>query len=117
MAQNSRGTLSGIDAVVEKDLVAQAVARITGAETLLILTDVTNAMINYQTPEEQKLEKISLTEIKKYHRQGHFIPGSMGPKVLAAIRFIENGGERAVITSLENALPGAEGQIGTIVTR
>ena len=109
--------MTGVDAVVEKDLGAQIVAQIIGAHTLLILTDVTNAMIYYQAPEEQKLEKTSLAEIKRYYRQGHFKPGSMGPKVLAAIRFIESGGEKAVITSLENALLGSEGEIGTVITR
>ncbi len=117
VARNSRGILSGVDAVVEKDLAAQAVARITGAGTLLILTDVTAARINYRTPEEQMIGRVSLKEIKEYHRQGHFIPGSMGPKVLAAIRFVEDGGNMAVITSLENALPGAEGKVGTVITR
>jgi len=114
-AQEPGGALVGVEAVVEKDLAAQEVARIIGAETLLILTDVTHAMINYRTPQERAIGKVSLEEIKEYHRQGHFIPGSMGPKVLAAIRFIENGGKRAVITSLENALPGAEGKVGTVV--
>ena len=117
VAQDDHGVLTGVDAVVEKDLGAQIVAQIIGAHTLLILTDVTNAMIYYQAPEEQKLEKTSLAEIKRYYRQGHFKPGSMGPKVLAAIRFIESGGEKAVITSLENALLGAEGEIGTVITR
>lgn len=116
VVRDARGALSGIDAVVEKDLAAQELARIVGAGTLLILTDVTHAMINYRTPQERKLERVSLAEMKEYHRQGHFVPGSMGPKVLAAIRFVEGGGKRAVITSLKNALPGAEGRIGTVIT-
>ncbi len=117
VARSSRGTLVGVDAVVEKDLVAQAVAQMTGAGTLLILTDVAGAKINYRTPGEELIGRVSLKEIKEYHRQGHFIPGSMGPKVLAAIRFVESGGNMAVITSLENALPGAEGKVGTVVVR
>lgn len=114
-SRDPRGILTGVEAVVEKDLAAQEVARIVGADTLLILTDVTHAMINYRTPREQAIKEISLEKIKEYHRRGHFIPGSMGPKVLAAIRFIENGGKRAVITSLANALAGAEGKVGTVV--
>ena len=91
-------------------------ARETGANVLLILTDVANVAVNYRTPREKKLERISLAEMKAYYQQGHFTAGSMGPKVLAAIRFVESGGERAVITSLENALLGAEGKIGTVIT-
>lgn len=117
VARSSQGTLVGVDAVVEKDLVAQAVAQMTAAGTLLILTDVAGAKINYLTPEEQLIGRVSLKELKEYHQQGHFIPGSMGPKVLAAIRFVENGGNMAVITSLENVLPGSKGQVGTVVTR
>ncbi len=116
VVRDSRGALAGIDAVIDKDLGAQVMARETGAEVLLILTDVANVAINYRTPEEKKLERISLDEMKTYYQQGHFKAGSMGPKVLAAIRFVESGGERAVITSLENALPGAEGKIGTVIT-
>lgn len=117
VARNSGGTVAGVDAVVEKDLVAQEVARAVAADTLLILTDVKHAKINYRTPQEQKLGEISLAEAKEYHRQGHFQPGSMGPKVLAAIRFVESGGGKAVITSLEDALSGAEGKTGTIIKR
>jgi len=84
---------------------------------LLILTDVANVAINYRMPEEKKLGAIPLDEMKAYYQQDHFKAGSMGPKVLAAIRFIEGGGDKAVITSLENALLGAEGKIGTVITR
>lgn len=117
VVQNSRGALAGVDAVIDKDLGAQVVARETGARMLLILTDVSHAVINYRTPEEQKIEKISFDKIKRYYLQGHFDAGNMGPKVLAALRFIENGGEKAVITSLDHVLPGAEGKIGTVITR
>ncbi|NLZ32515.1 MAG: carbamate kinase [Firmicutes bacterium] len=115
VVRDSRGALSGIDAVIDKDLGAQVMARETGADVLLILTDVANAAIHYRTPGEKILERVSLKEMKTYYRQGHFKAGSMGPKVLAAIRFVEGGGKMAVITSLENALPGAEGRVGTVV--
>lgn len=116
VVKDPRGTFAGIDAVIDKDLGAQVMARETGANVLLILTDVANVAVNYRTPREKKLERISLAEMKAYYQQGHFTAGSMGPKVLAAIRFVESGGERAVITSLENALLGAEGKIGTVIT-
>ncbi len=110
------GALAGIDAVIDKDLAAQVMARGTGAQALLLLTDVANVAIDYMTPREKKLGHVQLDEIKSYHEQGHFKAGSMGPKVLAAIRFVESGGKRAVITSLENALLGAEGKAGTVIT-
>ncbi|NLA25861.1 MAG: carbamate kinase [Firmicutes bacterium] len=116
VVKGAGGNLSGIDAVVDKDLGAQVIARETGAEVLLLLTDVENVATNFRTSREQKLKEVNLTEIKEYYQQGHFKAGSMGPKVLAAIRFIEAGGERAVITSLENALTGMEGKTGTMIT-
>lgn len=115
--RNDGGTLTGIDAVIDKDLAAQVIARETGAQVLLLLTDVTNVAIDYMTPREKKLEQIGLDELKSYYLQGHFKDGSMGPKVLAAIRFVESGGKRAVITSLENALLGAEGRAGTVINK
>ncbi|MGB4444093.1 MAG: carbamate kinase [Dethiobacteria bacterium] len=117
VVRDSSGILTGIDAVIDKDLGAQVIARETGANVLLILTDVANVAINYRMPEEKKLGAIPLAEMKAYYQQDHFKAGSMGPKVLAAIRFIEGGGDKAVITSLENALLGAEGKIGTVITR
>jgi carbamate kinase len=115
--QNADGTLNGIDAVIDKDLGAQVIAQEIGSDILLILTDVSNISINYKTPLEHSLGRISLDEAKTYYLQNHFAAGSMGPKVLAAIRFVEKGGRRAVITSLENTLLGAEGKIGTVIER
>jgi carbamate kinase len=116
VAGDHRGALTGVDAVIDKDLGAQVIAREIGAGVLLILTDVNNAAVHYRTPRERLLERVTLAQIKDYYQQGHFAAGSMGPKVLAAIRFLENGGEKAVITSLENALQGAEGKAGTVIT-
>lgn len=117
VVSDAKGVLSGIDAVIDKDLAAQVIARETGAQVLLLLTDVANVAIDYLTPRERKLEHVTLDEIKSYYLQGHFKDGSMGPKVLAAIRFVESGGKRAVITSLENALLGAEGKTGTVISK
>lgn len=117
VVQDDRGVLTGIDAVIDKDLAAQVIALETEAQALLLLTDVTNVAIDYMTPREKKLEHVNLDEIKSYYLQGHFKDGSMGPKVLAAIRFVESGGKRAVITSLENALLGADGKAGTVINK
>ncbi len=116
VAKDPCGTFAGTDAVIDKDLGAQVMARETGANIMLILTDVDNVSVNYRTPREKKLGRISLAEMKAYYQQGHFTAGSMGPKVLAAIRFVGSGGGMAIITSLENALPGAKGEAGTVIT-
>ncbi len=116
VVEDPGGTLAGIEAVIDKDLGAQVMALETQANILLMLTDVDGAALDYRTPQERALGRISLKAIKKYYEQGHFKAGSMGPKILAAIRFVEGGGEMAVITSLDKALPGAEGKAGTVIT-
>ncbi len=83
----------------------------------MILTDVNGAAINYGKPNEKWLGKVTLGEIKRYYEEGHFKKGSMGPKVLAAIRFIEWGGERAIIAALDKAVEALEGKTGTQIIR
>ena len=71
--------------------------------------------LNFGKPNESEIGKMSLVEAKKYSEDGHFLPGSMGPKVLACIRFLEWGGKKAVITSLDNAIDALEGKAGTTI--
>jgi carbamate kinase len=80
---------------------------------LLILTAVPRVAVNFGKPNQKALAEVSLEEIKAYHKEGHFPPGSMGPKVDAAIRFIEGGGKRAIISHLDHALPAILGETGT----
>lgn len=108
--------LEGTAAVIDKDLAAWRVAEGLQAETLVILTEVENACLNYGKPDQQPLGKVEADRMEQYLRQGHFAAGSMGPKVEAALRFVRGGAGRvAVITSLEKARLGAQGQAGTIV--
>jgi len=107
------GRLEGVEAVIDKDLVSERLATALGAETLLILTDVERVALRYGTPEQFDLDKLSLKEAKHYLADGEFPPGSMGPKIEAAIRFLENGGERVIIASLERAQEALAGQAGT----
>lgn len=107
--------LDGLEAVIDKDLVSERLATEIGADLLLILTDVDYAYINYRKPKQKKLKKISRKELREYYEEGQFLPGSMGPKVLAVLRFLENGGKKAVITSLNRAWEGVNGKIGTQV--
>lgn len=109
------GGWRGIEAVIDKDLASALLAEELGAGVLLILTDVERVALHFGTPQQQFIERMSVREARKYLAEGHFPAGSMGPKVEAAIRFIESGGERVYITSLEKALEALEGRAGTAI--
>jgi len=108
-------TYKGVEAVIDKDLASALVGKIVRADTLLILTDVEYAMLNFGKPNQTPLKKVKLEEIEEYYRQGHFSPGSMGPKILACIRFIKCGGKRGIIAHLEKSSLALREETGTIV--
>jgi carbamate kinase len=81
----------------------------------MILTAVPRVAIDYGKPTQRWLDRVSLRELKALHAEGQFPPGSMGPKIEAAIRFLEGGGERAIIAHLEEAMPALRGETGTHV--
>lgn len=105
--------LRGTAAVIDKDKAGERLAEVVGADIFLILTDVDAARINFGTPQEKPVRNVTLSEMKKLHKEGHFKAGSMGPKVLACIRFIEWGGQCAIITSLDKAVDALIGKAGT----
>jgi len=105
----------GVEAVIDKDLAGQRLATLVGANKFIILTDIDGAYINFGKPDQRRLERVSVKEMKRYYEEGHFPPGSMGPKVLAAIRFIEEGGEEAIIAELSQLSEALEGKAGTHV--
>lgn len=105
----------GIEGVIDKDLSGEVLATSINAEVLLILTDVKNVCINFRCPNQIELREISISELEKYQMENHFKAGSMGPKVEACIRFIKNGGQRAIITSLDTACDALKGLCGTII--
>jgi carbamate kinase len=111
------GRLMGVDAVIDKDFAAAVMAREIEAELLIILTEVEQVSLNFGKPNQTELGDVSLSEIKKYFDEGHFPPGSMGPKVKAAIKFLENGGKKVIITSLEKGFQAVVGDAGTRITR
>lgn len=111
------GTYRGVEAVIDKDLAGERLAEDVGAAVFLILTDVDRVRLNYKKPGEKVLDRLTVAEAKGYAQQGHFAKGSMEPKVKACVRFIEAGGERAVIVSLAQAVEAAEGRAGTQVVR
>lgn len=110
--------LKGVEAVIDKDFAAQKLAELVDADALIILTAVDNVYINYNQPNQRKLEEISIAELEKLVEEGHFAPGSMLPKVQAAINFAKGHPEReTIITSLDQAYAALEGRAGTIVSK
>jgi len=111
------GKLEGVDAVIDKDLAGERLAVDVGASIFMVLTDVDSVRLNYNTPDEKTFSQVTVEEAKQYHADGQFAKGSMEPKVRAAIRFVEAGGEKAVITSLDKAFDALEGRAGTTITQ
>jgi carbamate kinase len=107
------GGYAGIEAVIDKDLTSAVLATDVGASLLVILTAVPKVYINYGKPDQQALDAITLQEVERLHAQGHFPPGSMGPKIEAVIRFLSSGGRRALITNPESLPQAIEGRAGT----
>jgi len=107
------GTYEGVDAVVDKDRASAVLASNINARTLMILTNVENVYINFNKPNQVKLNEVRLPDVKKYLAEGQFPTGSMGPKIEAAINFLENGGEQVMITSLDRAKDALLGKAGT----
>ena len=113
VVRNSQGLRSGIEAVIDKDLTTAHMANALGFEDIMILTAVSQVAINFGKPEQQELRHITVSEAKRYFEEGQFPAGSMGPKIEAAIRFIEGGGKHATIGQLEEAMPALLGKAGT----
>ena len=108
------GKLYGTPAVIDKDFASAKLAELVQADALVILTAVDRVCINWGKPDQQSLSEMSVEEAEKYCGEGHFAPGSMLPKVKAAISFAKTGGQ-AIIASLENAGKAVKGESGTIV--
>jgi carbamate kinase len=110
------GTLEGVLAVIDKDLAAEKLAEEVEADILLILTDVEKVCVNYNKPEERALDFMSADDCEKYIAEGQFSPGSMLPKIQAAVMFAKSSPARkTVITSLEKAVEALKGNTGTVI--
>ncbi len=115
--RDGNGELRGIEAVIDKDLAAEKLATFVGAEVLVIIAPVGQVALNFGTPKQKNIKRMSVEEAKRYFAEGHFPPGSMGPKVEAAIKFLEEGGRRAIITSAQTAHRALRGEGGTEIVR
>lgn len=110
------GKLVGVPAVIDKDFASAKLAELVGADALVILTAVDRVAIHWGKPEQKSLEVMTCAEAEQYCKEGHFAPGSMLPKVQAAMSFAKTGKE-AIIASLENAAAALRGESGTKVIR
>lgn len=114
----SGNSLVGVPAVIDKDFASEKIAEILDADYLFILTAVDRVAINFGKPEQKELSTMTVEEAYKYIEEGHFAPGSMLPKVEAAIKFADSkAGRKAVIASLERASEALNGQSGTVVIK
>jgi carbamate kinase len=109
--------LDGLEAVIDKDLASERLAEQIAADQLIILTNVEKVYLNYGKSDQKALEKVKLYEIKKYYEQGHFPAGSMGPKILAAIRFLEAGGQKVIISHVDKGYEAFKEKTGTHITK
>jgi carbamate kinase len=106
-------TFCGVDAVIDKDLASAKLAQEVGVDIFVIGTDVEGAALNYGKANQRFLRTTTIEEAARYMEEGHFPPGSMQPKIQAAIEFLRNGGKRAVITSIETIEAAVQGMAGT----
>ncbi|MCS7126004.1 MAG: carbamate kinase [Aigarchaeota archaeon] len=109
--------MRGVEAVIDKDLAGERLATSLGASKFIILTDVDGIYVDYDKSTRRKIDVIRVEELKKLYDEGHFPPGSMGPKVKAAIRFIESGGDEAIIADLKDLMNAIRGKAGTHIIR
>ncbi len=112
VVREETGALRGVEAVIDKDLAAERLASLVGADTLVLLTGVPRVALDYGTPNQRDLSSLTIAEAERYLADGQFPAGSMGPKVKAATRFLQNGGREAIVTApeaLAAALTGTEG--------
>jgi carbamate kinase len=112
---NTRGEWEGVDGVIDKDLAGEKLAEAVAADLLVILTDVDTVKLHFGTSKERSVNRLTVKAARQYLAEGHFLEGSMAPKVLACIRFLEYGGEEAIITSLDNAWAALSDNEGTHV--
>jgi carbamate kinase len=113
VVRGPKGQRHGVEAVIDKDRTSALMANVLGIGDLMILSPVSRVAINFGKPNQRALDRVTLSEIRRFNAAGHFPPGSMGPKIDAAIRFLANGGRRVMIGRLEEAMAVLRGETGT----
>jgi carbamate kinase len=116
VVRTPQGGYDGVEAVIDKDRSAQKLATLVGANVLVLLTEVEAVAVHFGTPDQRPLHDVSLDEIRSHYAEGEFPKGSMGPKIEAAIAFLEAGGERVIITSAANLGSAEDGKAGTRIS-
>lgn len=111
-----KGKLCGLEAVIDKDLASSLLAVGMKADLFLISTNVEKVALNFGKTNQVWIDKMTLEEAKKYYSEGHFAPGSMGPKIQAIIHYLENGGRKAIVTNPINIERALLGKTGTLIT-
>ena len=117
VVREADGRLRGVEAVIDKDLASSLLARTIKADLLLISTAVERVSLNYKKPNERFVDRMTLEEAKRYLAEGHFPAGSMGPKIQAAIEYLEAGGKEVLITAPETLERALAGETGTRIAR
>jgi carbamate kinase len=115
--EDDHGDLAGVEAVIDKDFAGSLLASSLKADLFLISTAVEKVALRYNQPDQTWLDRLTLAEAKRYLADGHFAKGSMGPKIEAIIKFLEQGGKQALITNPENIERALQGKTGTYVER
>jgi carbamate kinase len=110
------GTLEGVDAVIDKDRASALLANQIAAEVLIMLTGIDKVALNFGKPNQKLIDQMTSSQAAEYLGQGHFPAGSMGPKIEAAIDFLDKGGKKVVISSIDKAAEAVFGNAGTVLT-
>ena len=113
VVEKENGDLLGVEAVIDKDFGSSLLANLIQADLFIISTAVEKVAINFNKPDQQWLDRMTLAEAKRYMGEGQFAKGSMLPKIQAIIRFLESGGKQALITNPENITRALDGKTGT----
>jgi carbamate kinase len=109
------GEIVGREAVIDKDRSSALLAKDLDVDMFLISTDTDRVYLNFKSPDRKVIDKATAAEMEKWAEEGHFAPGSMGPKVESVINYLKNGGRRAIITSYEYLEDALEGRAGTLI--
>lgn len=117
VVEEEPGVYRGVEAVIDKDLASALLAASLGVPLLVISTGVERVAVRFRQPDQRSLDRVTLSEIRGYLAAGEFPEGSMGPKIRAAIQFLEQGGEEVIITSLERLEAAVVGEAGTHIVR